>query len=291
MITETGGSFPVIDNYVDFILKNNIREVLIAVDPGRIPLQSVQTLSANGIVVNMVIEKLVGFQSEEQFVHNVGIYKSLGIGAFSFTPGQLIYFSVKRVFDILCGLVGLLILGPIAAVVKIAYLLSGDKARIFYRQRRVGLNGEPIRIWKFRSMIPNADEVLQKMLLEEHYRKEWEENQKFENDPRITKVGNILRKTSIDELPQLLNVLKGDMSLVGPRPLVEGELEAHEGLKLYQRVRPGITGWWGCNGRSNIHYRERLELEYYYVKNCSFYLDVLCIFRTVLTVLKKEGAK
>ena len=116
-------------------------------------------------------------------------------------------------------------------------------------------------------MVPNADEILKELLKNEAYRKEWEENQKFEHDPRITKAGQVLRKTSIDELPQLINVLTGDMSLVGPRPLVEGELEQHGGLKIYNKVKPGITGWWACNGRSNIDYRERLELEYYYVNS------------------------
>ena len=128
-------------------------------------------------------------------------------------------------------------------------------------------------------MVPNAGEVLVELLKDEKYRAEWEANQKFKNDPRITKVGNFLRKTSIDELPQLMNVFVGDMSLVGPRPLVEGELADHNGLKLYQKVKPGLTGWWGCNGRSNINYKERLELEYYYVKHCSLYLDVICILR------------
>ena len=104
-------------------------------------------------------------------------------------------------------------------------------------------------------------------------------------------VGRVIRKTSIDEVPQFWNILKGDMSLVGPRPLVPGELEMHDGLTLYNKVKPGITGWWACNGRSNIGYRERLELEYYYVKNCSFYLDLLCIFRTMIAVLRKDGAK
>ena len=112
-----------------------------------------------------------------------------------------------------------------------------------------------------------------------------------EDNARVTKIGRILRKTSLDEFPQMINVLLGDMSLVGPRPLVRGELEQHDGLKLYQRVKPGITGWWGCNGRSNIEYRERLELEYYYVKHCSLYLDLLCIFRTMLAVVKKDGAQ
>ena len=139
-------------------------------------------------------------------------------------------------------------------------------------------------------MVSNADEVLKKMLENPKYKAEWDESQKFNNDPRITKVGRILRKTSIDEFPQFINVLKGDMSLVGPRPLVAGELEKFGGLKLYNKVKPGITGWWGCNGRSNIDYRERLELEYYYVRNCSIYLDLLCIFRTILAVIKKDGA-
>ena len=140
-------------------------------------------------------------------------------------------------------------------------------------------------------MVYNADEVLAEMLKDEKYKEEWNKNQKFEQDPRITKVGRFIRKTSIDEMPQFINLINGEMSLVGPRPLVEGELENHDGLKLYNKVKPGITGWWACNGRSNIEYRERLELEYYYVQNCSLLLDIICLLRTVLVVLKKEGAK
>ena len=279
------------EDMVHFILDNNIEEVLIAVSPDRFPASAAQKLIANGVGINYVVEPLLGLQTEEQFITNIGINKALSIGTFSFSPSQNTYLMLKRLFDIFCGLIGLIVLIPVTAGVKIAYLASGDTAKIFYRQKRVGKNGKEIRIWKFRSMVPNAGELLQEMLKEEHYRKEWEENQKFENDPRITKVGRFLRKTSIDELPQLLNVLIGDMSLVGPRPLVEGELLFHNGLKLYEKVKPGITGWWGCNGRSNIDYRERLELEYYYVKNCSLYLDVLCIIRTVFAVLKKDGAQ
>ena len=279
------------ENEIRFILDNNIDEVLIAVAHELVPISAVKELIANGVGVNYVVEPLLGIQTEEQFITNIGINKALSIGTFSFSPSQNTYLMVKRFFDIICGLVGVILLIPITVGVKIAYLASGDTAKIFYRQKRVGQNGKEIRIWKFRSMVPNAGEILQEMLKEERYRKEWEENQKFENDPRITKVGNILRKTSIDELPQLLNVLAGDMSLVGPRPLVEGELAFHNGLKLYEKVKPGITGWWGCNGRSNIDYNERLELEYYYVKNCSLYLDILCIIRTVFAVLKKEGAQ
>lgn len=279
------------DDYIHFILDNNIEEVLIAVSPSLVSNDVYQCLSANGVGLNIVVEAALGFQPEDQYIQNFGVYKSLSVGAFTFTPGQMFYLGVKRLVDIVCGLLGALLLLPITGIVKLAYLLSGDKKKIFYRQVRVGKNGKTIRIWKFRSMVPNADEMLKELLKDEKYRKEWEENQKFADDPRITRVGRILRKTSIDELPQLLNVLLGDMSLVGPRPLIVGELEQHGGLKLYQKVKPGITGWWGCNGRSNIDYRERLELEYYYVRNCSLYLDVLCIFRTALAVIKKDGAQ
>ena len=182
-------------------------------------------------------------------------------------------------------------MAPIIFFVKIAYLASGDKAKILYTQKRVGKSGRLFKIWKFRTMVPDADEKLKELLKQEEYREQWEKNQKIVNDPRITKVGRFLRKTSIDELPQIINVLKGDMSLVGPRPLIVNELAMHEGLRLYQKVKPGITGWWGCNGRSNIEYRERLELEYYYVKNISLYLDVLCIFRTIFAVFKRDGAE
>lgn len=278
------------DGFVKFILDHNIDEVLVfvpfeALDPG-----VYRQLVANGVIVELVMEALLGFQTEEQCISNVGVNKVLSFGDFSFSPSQRSYFLVKRLFDILCGLIGIIVLIPMTVFVKLAYLLSGDTARIFYRQKRVGLNGKTIRIWKYRSMVPDAAERLQELLEDEDYRREWDNNQKLENDPRITRVGAFLRKTSIDELPQLLNVLVGDMSLVGPRPLVEGELSAHNGLNLYEKVKPGITGWWGCNGRSNIDYRERLELEYYYVKNCSLYLDVLCILRTVFAVLFKDGA-
>lgn len=285
-------NIPIIgDEYVEFILKHNIEEVLIAVSPGALSTDIYKILLANGVGIDLTIESTIGFQTEEQYITNIGIYKALSVGEFSFTPAQSFYLLVKRCFDIICGIIGIIALIPVSFLVKIITLTSGDTANIFYKQERVGQNGKPIKIFKYRTMVPNADEMLQEMLKEERWRKEWADNQKFDNDPRITKAGKILRKTSIDELPQVINVLKGEMSLIGPRPLVEGELEEHNGLKLYQKVKPGITGWWACNGRSNIDYRERLELEYYYIKNCSFYLDFLCIIRTVVAVLKKDGAQ
>ena len=205
---------------------------------------------------------------------------------------KYIYLGVKRLFDIFCSLIGCIFLLPIALIVKISYLLSGDKKTIFYKQKRVGKNGKPIYIYKFRSMVYNADEVLKELLKDPKYKKEWDLNQKLENDPRITKMGNILRKTSLDELPQFINVLKGDMSMIGPRPLVEGELDAHNGNhEIYESVRPGISGWWAANGRSATTYERRLELEYFYCKNCNLILDIKCVFLTIAAVLFKKGAK
>ena len=277
--------------YDRFILNHNIQEVLVAVTPAAVEEGILETLNANGIGLNVAVESAVGFLPEDQYIQNLGVYRTLSVGTFTFTPGQMIYLGIKRMIDILLGIIGVILLLPATVLVKAIYLLTGDRAPIFYSHIRVGQDGVPIRIWKYRTMVPDADKQLEILLQDENYRKEWEENQKFTNDPRITKVGRILRKTSMDELPQMINILLGDMSLVGPRPLVRGELELHDGLKLYQRVKPGITGWWGCNGRSNIEYRERLELEYYYVKHCSLYLDVLCIFRTILAVMKKDGAQ
>ena len=278
-------------DYGRFILNRNIQEVLVAVTPAAVEEGVLEMLNANGVGLNVAVESAVGFLPEDQYIQNLGVYRTLSVGTFTFTPGQMVYLGIKRLIDILLGIVGVVLLVPVTVLVKAVYLLTGDRAPIFYSHIRVGQDGVPIRIWKYRSMVPDADKQLEILLQDENYRKEWEENQKFANDPRITKAGRVLRKTSLDELPQMINVLLGDMSLVGPRPLVKGELELHDGLKLYQRVKPGITGWWGCNGRSNIEYRERLELEYYYVKHCSLYLDLLCIFRTMLAVVKKDGAQ
>ena len=278
-------------DYGRFILNRNIQEVLVAVTPSAVEEGVLEMLNANGVGLNVAVESAVGFLPEDQYIQNLGVYRTLSVGTFTFTPGQMIYLGIKRLIDMLLGIAGVILLVPVTVLVKAVYLLTGDRAPIFYSHIRVGQDGVPIRIWKYRTMVPDADKQLEILLQDENYRKEWEENQKFANDPRITKAGRVLRKTSLDELPQMINVLLGDMSLVGPRPLVKGELELHDGLKLYQRVKPGITGWWGCNGRSNIEYRERLELEYYYVKHCSLYLDLLCIFRTMLAVVKKDGAQ
>ena len=217
--------------------------------------------------------------STEYLTHDISIKKYL-------------YFGVKRLFDILVALIGCLFLLPVIIIVKISYLLHKDFDSIFFRQKRIGKNGKEFNLYKFRSMVPNADEVLKELLKDTKYKEEWDLNQKFEHDPRITSMGNILRKTSLDELPQFINILIGDMSLIGPRPLVPGELDSHNGNhELYESVRPGISGWWAANGRSATTYERRLELEYYYVQHCSLILDIRCVFRTIKVVIFKTGAK
>lgn len=210
----------------------------------------------------------------------------------SISKNRYLYFALKRLFDIVAGLLSLVCLLPIMLVVKMINIFCGDFGPLFYKQKRIGKDGEYIYIYKFRTMIENADEVLKELLKNEQYLKEWKLNQKFEHDPRITKAGKILRKTSLDEIPQFINVLKGDMSLIGPRPLIEGELDQHNGNhELYESIRPGITGWWAANGRSATTYEKRLNLEYYYIAHCSVWLDIKCIWKTILTVLSRNGAK
>ena len=201
--------------------------------------------------------------------------------------------GIKRCVDIIAGIVGVLILIPLTLIIYIIRKIKKeDDGPIFYEQIRIGKNGKKFRIYKFRSMVIGADEILKKYLEEnEEARIEFEAKQKLENDPRITKLGKILRKTSLDEFPQFINVLKGDMSLIGPRPLIIGELDSHSGNhEKYEKMRPGITGWWACNGRSDLEYDERLELEYYYTENFSLALDIKVFVKTVIQVIKKEGA-
>ena len=147
-------------------------------------------------------------------------------------------------------------------------------------------------MYKYRTMVVNADEILKEILAgDEELRKEFEENRKLRKDPRITKIGNFLRKTSIDEVPQFINVLIGNMSLIGPRAVVDGEIEkfGNDRYKVFS-VKPGITGYWASHGRSDTEYVERVKMEKFYVEKFSLWLDIKIIFKTIISVLKKEGA-
>lgn len=163
------------------------------------------------------------------------------------------------------------------------------KASPFYVHKRIGKNGKTIGILKFRSMVKNADELIASFTPEQ--KKEWKENFKLKDDPRITKFGRVLRVSSLDELPQLFNILIGDMSFVGPRPVVEKELEWYgKDRDKFLSVTPGLTGWWASHGRNRVKYPERCNLELYYVDNASLWLDVKIIFKTFSSVFKHEGA-
>lgn len=202
------------------------------------------------------------------------------------------YFFVKRAFDLLFAFVALVPFALLTVVIKIAYILSGDFAPIFYCHKRIGKNGKEFMLYKFRTMVPNSAEVLEKLLKKKAFREEWEACHKLENDPRITKIGKLLRKTSVDEIPQTLNIIKGDMSLIGPRPVTKPEVDAYgkDQTKLLS-LRPGLTGWWACNGRSGTDHQSRQELELFYCENASLLLDIKCFLKTISAVIKQEGAK
>ena len=199
---------------------------------------------------------------------------------------------VKRLIDICGAIVGIIILIPVTAVVAVVNFICKDYGPLFYSQDRIGKDGKHFKMYKFRSMVVGADEILKKLLAEnEDLRKEFEATRKLQNDPRITKAGKILRKTSLDEFPQFINVLKGEMSLVGPRAVIDDEIEYFGNHKEeVLSVKPGITGYWAANGRSNTSYDERVEMETYYANNVSIPLDIKILFKTVISVIKKEGA-
>lgn len=206
---------------------------------------------------------------------------------------KYIYLGVKRLFDIVLSLIGCIFLLPIALIVKISYILNKDYESIFFSQDRIGKNGKTFKFYKFRSMVVNADEVLEKLLKnDKEAKKEHKLNKKLKNDPRITKMGKILRKTSLDELPQLINVLKGDISLIGNRPYLPRE---KEDMGIYYdtilKTKPGLTGYWQVNGRSNTTFEERLKLEEYYSNHASLKMDIKILFKTVYVVLFHKGAE
>ena len=203
-----------------------------------------------------------------------------------------LFFFFKRLSDILFSMLGICILIPFIIIIKILYIFFGDTNSIFYIHERVGKNGKKFKMYKFRTMVINSDELLVKMLEKKEYQKQWKEFHKFENDPRITNVGKILRRLSMDELPQMFNVFIGDMSLIGPRPLTQEEIKLYRNKKkLLLSVRPGLTGWWACNGRSCISNKQRMALELYYVENISFLLDAKIFFKTIVKIIQREGAK
>lgn len=217
-----------------------------------------------------------------------------GVLLVSTSTGKIGFFqkAIKRVIDILAGIAGCILCVPLTAIVKYKSIKDGDHDPIFFRQERIGKNGKPIYIWKYRSMIPNAEAELERLMKEDPaIRKEYEENKKLVNDPRITKLGHFLRKTSLDEFPQFWNVLKGDMSLVGPRPYLPREIKD---MDVYYnsiiKCKPGITGMWQANGRSDVGFTDRCKLDDYYYRNWTLGLDMIIVYKTIKSVIYGKGA-
>lgn len=199
-----------------------------------------------------------------------------------------VYLAIKRLIDIIGSLIGIILLSPLYII--IAILIKFDSpGKIVFGHTRKGKGGKDIKVYKFRTMYSNASEIFESFTPEQ--KEEYYTNFKLDNDPRVTKLGGFLRKTSLDELPQLFNILKGDMTIIGPRPIVEKEVEKYgdKAEKLFSVV-PGLGGYWQANGRSDTTYEERVEMDMYYIDHMCFTLDAKILFQTIFSVLKGEGA-
>ena len=197
----------------------------------------------------------------------------------------------KRAIDLTLTMSGGLCLLPFLLVIAVLVAVD-NRGRVIFAHRRIGKNGREFKCYKFQTMIPNAQEALEKYLsTNPKAKKEWEENFKLMNDPRVTKLGSFLRKTSLDELPQLWNVIKGEMSLVGPRPIVAKEIKYYgDNFKEYAMCKPGITGIWQVSGRSDTTYEERVAMDTWYAYNRTNMLDLKYLFKTIKIVLLGKGA-
>ena len=203
------------------------------------------------------------------------------------------YYGFKRLFDLVFSIYGLCLLVIATIFVKIGYILCGDFKSVFYTQQRIGKNGKLFKFYKFRTMCKDADKVLEKLLESDpKIREEYNINKKLKNDPRVTKVGKIIRKLSIDEMPQFINILKGDMTLIGNRPYLPREIED---MGLYYKdiikTKPGLTGYWQVNGRSNTTFLKRLQLEREYSNIANLWLDIKIFFMSLPAVLLCRGAE
>lgn len=204
-----------------------------------------------------------------------------------------VYVVIKRIVDIIGSIFGMVILFPLTIFVKITYMISGDFNSIFFTQERIGKDGKSFKLLKFRTMVMHADELLEQLMKKnKKIEKEYKKYKKLENDPRVTKIGVILRKFSLDEFPQFINIFLGDMSLVGPRPyLFREKQDMGKYFDIIKQAKPGLTGYWQVNGRNNTDFEDRLLLDEEYMKIRGLKLDLKIFFKTFSKVLKRDGAK
>ena len=203
-----------------------------------------------------------------------------------------LYLVIKRMLDIIGSIVGILLLVPITIGIYIAKIICKDNGPIMYTHNRIGKDGKVFKMYKFRSMVVGADDILKEYLQEnEEAKKEYKINKKLKNDPRITPIGRFIRKTSLDEFPQFINVLKGEMTLIGPRPYLPREMDDMEGYYQYiVAVKPGVTGLWQVSGRNDVTFKERLELDKKYYEKRNTMLDLKILIKTALKVFDRKGA-
>lgn len=286
--------FPVLGKFADaekVIRDTGVQHVFIAA-PGleqdkltRL-LHKVQPLVKNmGIIPNLVGVPMGGIEVESLFNEKLMLLRLKN------NLARPINRWLKAIFDFVVTLVGTVMISPILLFIAL-WIYKDSPGPVIFKHMRIGKNGKPFPCYKFRSMCVDAKIKLEELLeTDPEAKAEWERDFKLRNDPRVTKSGAFLRKTSLDELPQIFNVLKGEMSLVGPRPIIHEELERYgEYVDDYLMVKPGITGMWQVSGRSDIDYEERVLLDSWYVRNWSVWIDIVMLFKTFKVVLLRKGA-
>ena len=278
------------DNLNEAIENNEIEQIIIALP------------EANQQVIDKVMSDIYGKVASVKYLPNVNGTMTFSSEVQVFDGQLLIATSndtigildkfIKRFIDILAGIVGVITLLPLMVYVKYKYVKSGDYDNILFSQYRIGKNGKLIKIYKFRSMIPNAEKELERLMKEDpKIKEEYLTNKKLKDDPRITPVGHFLRKTSLDEWPQFINVLKGEMSFIGPRPYLPREKEdMGQYYDSIIKLKPGVTGMWQANGRSDVEFSYRCKLDDYYYHNWSIWLDFTIIYKTVKSVVYGKGS-
>lgn len=286
--------FPVLGKFADaekVIRDTGVQHVFIAA-PGleqdkltRL-IHKVQPLVKNmGIIPNLVGVPMGGIEVESLFNEKLMLLRLKN------NLARPIDRWLKAIFDFVVTLVGTVMISPILLFIAL-WIYKDSPGPVIFKHMRIGKNGKPFPCYKFRSMCVDAKIKLEELLeTDPEAKAEWERDFKLRNDPRVTKSGAFLRKTSLDELPQIFNVLKGEMSLVGPRPIIHEELERYgEYVDDYLMVKPGITGMWQVSGRSDIDYEERVLLDSWYVRNWSVWIDIVMLFKTFKVVLLRKGA-
>jgi len=269
--------------------KCNIRWAIMAM-PGLDRERLLQVWEENASYFHHVIyiPDLFGFASLGVLPRDFGGILGLEVRQQLLRSGPKI---AKAIMDAIVAAVALVVSALLIPFIALLIKLDSN-GPVFYKQTRYGKDGKPFKAWKFRTMVENADVVLKEYLARHpELKEEWDRDQKLRDDPRVTRVGKFLRKTSLDELPQIFNVIKGEMSVVGPRPIVQNEIEKYgKYYSLYTKVKPGITGLWQVSGRNDVSYEERVALDAYYVRNWSVWLDLYILARTVPVAVFGKGA-